>query len=214
MPRAGLAAGQPPTLVASLRMAMRAATASSASGPAAETMTCWPVVAPRPITPSTLLASAVWPPAVTRTAEANRPAATERAPAGRACRSPARVMPRSQLADMACLRRGGHRLDVPASGGRDRGGDGALHERRVGEQHVRVGAVVLEHRLDGQYRAAQVRQHDDACAAVGEAETTGYLGRAGAKAAVVGAARRDDGHRAAADLSGEMGRPFGEFGAV
>src|SRR3984885_1065065 len=192
MPRAGLAAGQPPTLVASLRMAMRAATASSALGPAAETMTCWPVVAPRPITPSTLLASAVWPPAVTRTAEANRPADTERAPAGRACRPPPRVIPRSQLADMACLLRGGgHRLDVPASGSRDRGGDGALHERRVGEQHVRVGAVGLGHRLDGQYRAAQVRQHDVSCAAVGDADTAGHLGRVGAKAAVVGAARRD-----------------------
>ena len=50
---------------------MRAATASWASGPAAETVTCWPLVAPRPITPSTLLASAVWLPAVTDTAEAN-----------------------------------------------------------------------------------------------------------------------------------------------
>src|SRR2546430_2634800 len=44
-------------------MVMRAATASWASGPAAETVTCWPLVAPRPITPSTLLASAVWEPA-------------------------------------------------------------------------------------------------------------------------------------------------------
>ena len=50
---------KPPTLVASLRMAMRAATASRASGPAAATVTCWPLVAPRPITPRTLLASAV-----------------------------------------------------------------------------------------------------------------------------------------------------------
>src|SRR5271169_1607773 len=118
-------------------MTMRAATAAWASGPAAETVTCWPVVAPRPITPRTLLASAVWPPAVTETAEANRPAATASAPAGRACRSPARVMPCSQLADMTCLLcRGGDRLDVAARGGRDRRGDRPLDERRVGQQHA------------------------------------------------------------------------------
>ena len=58
---------------------MSAATASRASGPAAETVMCWPLVAPRPITPSTLLASAVLPLAVTETAEANRPAAAEEA---------------------------------------------------------------------------------------------------------------------------------------
>ena len=83
---------QPPTLVASLRMAMSAATASRASVPEALTVRCWPLVAPRPMTPSTLLASAVWPPAVPRLAAANRPAATARAPAGRACRSPSRVI--------------------------------------------------------------------------------------------------------------------------
>src|SRR5207245_1551718 len=84
-------------------------------GPAAETVTCWPLVAPRPITPSTLLASAVWLPAVTDTAEANRPAATASAPAGRACRSPARVMTCSQLADMTCLLgRGDDRPDAAA----------------------------------------------------------------------------------------------------
>src|SRR5256885_3370257 len=94
-------------------MVMRAATASWASGPAAETVTCWPLVAPRPITPSTLLASAVWLPAGTDTPEANRPAAPASAPAGRACRSPARGITSSQLADMTCLPGRGHDpLDV------------------------------------------------------------------------------------------------------
>ena len=46
---------------------MSAATASSASGPSADTVTCCPLVAPRPITPSTLLASTVRTPAVTDT---------------------------------------------------------------------------------------------------------------------------------------------------
>src|SRR5216683_6486890 len=128
---------KPPTLVASPRMVMRAATASLASGPAAATVTRWPLVAPRPITPRTLLASAECSPAVTETAEANRPAATASAPAGRACRSPASVMPCSQLADMSCLLcGGGDRLDVPAGGGRDRRGHRALDERRVREQHA------------------------------------------------------------------------------
>src|ERR1700748_1340604 len=147
---------QPPTFVASQRMAMSAATASGASGPAAETVTCWPLVAPRPITPSTLLASAVRPSAVTDTAEANRPAATASAPAGRACRSPARVICCSQLAGMAwLLRGGGERRDVPARGGGDRRGDRALDERRVGQQHT-LAAVILEHRPHREHGAAQV----------------------------------------------------------
>src|SRR5580704_14602356 len=151
------AVSKPPTLVASPRMVMRAATASLASKPVAATVTCWPLVAPRPITPRTLLASAVLPPAVTETAEANRPAATASAPAGRACRSPARVMPCSQLADMTrLLCRGGDRLDVPSGRGRDRRGHGALDERRVREQHALGVAVILEHRPHREHRAAQV----------------------------------------------------------
>ena len=49
---------QPPTLVASARMPIIRATASCASGPAARTVTCWPLDAPSPMTASTLLASA------------------------------------------------------------------------------------------------------------------------------------------------------------
>ena len=50
------------------------------------------VVAPRPMTPSTLLASAWLVPSVSDTAEENFAAATASAPAGRACRSPVRVI--------------------------------------------------------------------------------------------------------------------------
>src|SRR6266404_3491996 len=159
---------QPPTLVASLKMAMSAATASRASGPAAETVRCWPLMAPRPMTPSTLLASAVWPPAVTLMAAANRPAATARAPAGRACRSPSRVISCSKLADMARLLRGRRdRLDVPARGRGDGGRDRALDERRVRDQHGGGLAVVVQHRPDRQHRAAQIGQDDHAGPAVG-----------------------------------------------
>src|SRR5580692_7870889 len=48
--RAAEAGGQPPTWVASLSIAISVATACAASGPSAETVTCWPLVAPRPIT--------------------------------------------------------------------------------------------------------------------------------------------------------------------
>lgn len=51
---------------------MSAATACAASGPSAVTVTRWPFVAP---SPSTLFASTVFVPAVSDTAEANRPAA-------------------------------------------------------------------------------------------------------------------------------------------
>src|SRR6266851_5219838 len=170
---------KPPTLVASLRTAIRAVTASPASGPAAETVTRWPLVAPRPITPRTLLASAVCSPAVTETAEANRPAATASAPAGRACRSPASVMPCSQLADMSCLLcGGGDRLDVPAGGGGDRRGHRALDERRVRQQDVAGAGMVLEHGPHREHGAAQVRQHYDAGAALGLGEPAFHLGRA------------------------------------
>src|SRR5260370_30749038 len=98
------------------------------------------------MTPSTLLASAVWPPAVTDTAEANRPAVTARAPAGRACRSPVRVIACSKLAGMACLLScGDDRLDVPSRGGRYRRGHRPLDERRVGQQHAGTRQI-LEHR--------------------------------------------------------------------
>ncbi len=67
---------------------MIAAAAASASGPVAVTVTRCPLVAPRPITPSTLLASARLLPTVSETAEENFAAVTDSAPAGRACRSP------------------------------------------------------------------------------------------------------------------------------
>src|SRR6516164_2818188 len=115
-------------------MATIAATASSASGPSAATVTCWPLVAPRPMTPSTLLASARLPPTVSDTAEENFAAATASAPAGRACRSPVRVNACSQLAGMArLLRRGKDGLDVRAAGRGHGRGDRALDERRVGQ---------------------------------------------------------------------------------
>src|SRR5260370_23720527 len=126
---------KPPTRVVSLRIAIRAVTASRASGPAAATVTRWPLVAPRPITPRTLLASAVCPPAVTETAEANRPAATASAPAGPARRAPASVMPCSQLAGMSCLLcGGGDRPHLSAAGGGHRRGHPAPGERRARQQ--------------------------------------------------------------------------------
>src|SRR5579872_5597271 len=155
-------------------MAIMAATASSASGPAARTVTCWPLVAPRPITPSTLLASAVLPPTVSDTVDANRAAATASAPAGRACRSPVSVMPRptagSELAGMPCLLSGGgHRLDVSPARGRHRRRHRALHERGIRHDHAVVW-LVLEHGADGEHRAAEVGDDDHSGSGVGVRE--------------------------------------------
>ena len=67
---------------------------------------------------------------------------------------------------------------------------------------------------DGEHRAAQVGQHDHAGPALGLADPACHLRRAGPEPAVFGAAGRDNGDRAAADLGGEVGRTFGELGAV
>src|SRR5215469_5221850 len=122
-------------------MAIRAATASAASGPSAVTVTCCPLVAPRPMMPSTLLASTVRAPAVTDTAAANRPAATATAPAGRACRSPERVID-SELAGMPrLLRRLGDSRQVRAARGGHCRRDRALHEGGVRQGHGHVMQV-------------------------------------------------------------------------
>src|SRR5690348_13753009 len=141
-------------------MARMVATASSASGPCATTVTRWPLVAPRPMTPRTLLASALLVPTVSDTAEANFAAATASAPAGRACRSPVRVIVCSKLAGMArLLCRGENRLDVPASGRGYRGRDHALDEWRVGQLDRRRQVTGLaEQRPDGEHGTAQVGQ--------------------------------------------------------
>src|SRR6202012_228744 len=133
--------------------ATTAATACSASGPVAAAVTCWPLVAPRPITASTLLALTVLSPTVKDTSAANLAAATANAPAGRACRSPSSVMTCSQLSGMPSLlrRAAGHGLDIRA-GRRGHGGrHHALDERRVG-QFPRPGQVVGvgQQRPDGQ----------------------------------------------------------------
>src|SRR5690242_7082472 len=125
-------AGQPPTGVASARKPISAATASAASAPAARTVIRWPRVAPRPMTASTLLASAVFAPTVSSTADANLAAITASDPAGLACRSPVSVIAASHLPGMTrLLGRLEHRLDVAARRGGDRGGDRALDERGI-----------------------------------------------------------------------------------
>lgn len=52
------------------------ATASRASGPVARTVTCWPLVAPSPMTASTLLAAAALAPTASSTEASNLAAAT------------------------------------------------------------------------------------------------------------------------------------------
>src|ERR1022692_2110041 len=195
-------------------MPTMAATASRASGPLARTVTCWPLAAPSPMTPSTLLASARLAPAVSSTADSNFAAATASAPAGRACRSPASVTVSSQLSGMTCLL--GcvqHRFEVPAGGRGDRSRDRAFHEGSIGDSH-RLGEVVTgvgEQRADGEHRASEIGQDKHAGPGVGEPERAFDLGDAGPDAAVVRPARGGDGHGPAADLdlprSGRISTP-------
>src|SRR5487761_28333 len=192
-------------------IAISAATASSASGPSAETVTNWPLVAPSPITPRTLLASTVLLPAVTDTDAANRPAATASAPAGRACRSPVSVID-SELAGMPCLlRRRGDGLQVGSRGGGHRRRHRPLHERRVGEHDARARPVrepprLVKHCPHGKHRAAQVRQHEHARPRVGARDRPRHLLRARAELAVLRAAGGEHPHGPAADLAGEVRR--------
>src|ERR1700733_15173278 len=207
----GEGAAYSPTLVASARMATIAVTASRASGPEARTVTCCPLLAPSCMTASTLFRSACFAPALSWIVQSNFAAATDSAPAGRACRSPASVIVSSQLSGMACLLcRFEHGLDVAAARGGDGGRHRTLHERRVGHHHR--GRQVLgigEQRSDGEHRAAQVWQDDDAGPAVGQPDCALDLVDAGADAPVIGAAGGADDDAGSADLSREFRRTFG-----
>src|ERR1700733_1859360 len=190
-----------PTRVAPPTIATSAPTASAASGPSAETVITWPLVAPTPITPRTLLASTVLLPAVTDTDAANRPAATARAPAGRACRSPVSVID-SELAGMPCLLRGrGDGLQVRSRGRGHRRRHRPLHKRRVREHDARARHV-LEHGPHGEHRAAQVGQYQHARARFGARHRARHLLGAGAQFAVLGAAGGEHPHGPPADLAG------------
>src|ERR1700730_5287808 len=209
---------QPPTRVASARMSIMVLTAFSASGPAARTVTCCPLVAPSPMTASTLLASARLAPTVSSTADSKAAAATASDPAGRAWRSPASVTVTvtSQLSGMTCLlARAQHRLDVPAGGGGDGGRDRALHERGIRDGD-RLGEILGfgEQRADREHRAAQVGQDHHAGPGIGERERALDLGDAGRNAAVDRAAGGGDGHSSTTDLPGELGGSLGQRGAV
>src|SRR5712691_3055063 len=191
-------------------------TASRASGPTARTVRCWPLVAPSPMTASTLLASARLAPTVSSTAESNFAAATASDPAGRACRSPVRVIAASQLSGMTCLlSRAQHCLDVPARSRGDRRRDRALHERSVGDgQRLRKILGFGEQGANREYRAAEVGQDHYAGPGIGQPERPPDLGDAGADAAVVRPASGGDGHGPAADLPGDLGGALGQCRAV
>src|SRR5258708_18350876 len=173
---------------------MIAPTASLASWPVALTMTSWPLVAPRAMTDSTLLASALAVPTVIWTGDVNLPAATASEPAGRACRSPVRMTPASELSGMprplGCL---GYRLDVAPDSRGDRCGHRSLDERGVGE-HDRLGkdSRLGQQGPDGEYRAAQVGQDQNAGAGGRGADGAADLRDARADAPIVPATSRDD----------------------
>src|ERR1700678_775750 len=197
-------------------MATSAATAAWASGPLARTVSCCPLLAPSCMTASTLFASASLAPTLSRTVAPNFAAATDSAPAGLACRSPASTTVASQLSGMTgLLRRFEYGLDVAAGGGGDGGRHRTLHERRVGHHHPgREIGRVGEQGTDGEHGTAQVWHDDDARPAVGQPERLLHLVDAGPEAPVIGAAGRADDHAGPADLSGEFRRALGQRCAV
>src|ERR1700677_1146445 len=199
-------------------MPMSVATAFSASGPTARTVTCCPLLAPSCITDSTLFAStSAPPPTASCTADETCAAATDSAPAGRACRSPVRVIVASQFSGIARLLRGVEDgLEAAARGGGDRGGDRALDERGV--RHLKrpgkVVKLISQQRPHGQHGAAQVRQDHHAGPGVRPPNRQRDLVDAGPQAAVVGPARGGNGDRSSADLASELSGALRERGTV
>src|SRR3954470_1792946 len=183
-------------------------TAEPASAPSARRRSVEPALAPRASTESRLLASASRSPAA-MTMRASKPiAARTNVAAGRAWRSTSagsatRV---SELAGIACLLGGADDVvDRGAHARGDRGGDGALHERRVGELDVAVG-LALQQVTDGEDRGAEVAEDDDAVAGparAGDRVAHAVLVRAQPTAGQT--TRGLDGHIGARHLRGQLG---------
>src|SRR3954447_15575679 len=98
-------------------------------------------------------------------------------------------------------------LEPDAGAGRDRGGDGALDDGRVGEPHVAVGPAG-EQRADGEDGGAEVAEHADAATAAARTrDRVAHAVLVGAQAAVGPAARRLDGNGVAGHLRGQLRDP-------
>src|SRR3954453_6490713 len=152
--------------------AQRASSAASASSPSAVRRRVVPRLAPSARIASRLLASASRSPEATVRIEVKPSAVRTKSAAGRACRStPAGNATRaSELVCIAgVLRRLHDGLDVGPDRPHDCTRAGPLDERRLPKSDHAV-AFALEHMPDREYRAAQVADHDDACAAVGAAD--------------------------------------------
>ena len=124
----------------------------------------------------------------------------------------------SGLGGQAAAGRGGHLLQGPADAGRHRGRDGALHERRLREQHA--SAPVLVHEVDGQLGrkdgAAQVHEDQDAVRGPGVLHGSQHLRRVRAQCAagLVQTAGGADAHVGPGHLGGQLGDTVGELRAV
>jgi hypothetical protein len=94
-------------------------------------------------------------------------------------------------------------VQIGSGRGGHRGRHGALDERGVGEPGA--VAVVVEHRADGQDRAAEVAQDHDAVAALRRVDGGPHAGAVGAQPAVHVAARRLDPHVRPGHLPGQLG---------
>src|SRR6185436_9169519 len=152
----------------------RRSAASEAPSPDATMLTSPPPATPSESTSRMLFAFALRPFARSSIGAANAVASRTRTPAGRAwsATSGGSVASRStgdsELGDMPRGHRRLYDLVAPrADGRRYAGGDRPLHERRVGdadELAIRRGELV-EGLANGEHRAPDVHQHDDAAVA-------------------------------------------------
>src|SRR5258707_6329878 len=146
-----------------------ASSAAVASSPSALRRKRVPPVAPSARTARMLLALATLPSSPTVTWDRKRSAVLTKVAAGRACSAtPAgSATVDSKLACTARFLCGLRDVFERLAGRRhDRGRHGPLHKRGVHQPDVTVG-FALEQVTDGEDGAAEVREHDDALAAVG-----------------------------------------------
>src|SRR6185436_7320929 len=195
--------------------------ASDASAPEVSSTTSEPPVAPSASTWRMLLASARRSPAISVTDASYAAAARTSLPAGRAWRSTpsgsrtVRTWP-LELTDIpGLLGRRAHRVQVAPGGGRHRGGDGALDQRRVGQYGVdAVGHAVRQHGADAEDGAADIGQHHHPGAGVGLDQRAGNSAAVGAQGALGPAAGGHDRDAVSRNLAGHRGQALGDRGRV
>src|SRR4051794_120469 len=189
-----------------------ASRAAPASSPSADSRSVVPRLAPSASTARRLFASASRPFDETVTRDSKPSAARTKSAAGRAWRSTpdGRSTSVSELVGTAgILGRLCDLVDACADRRHNCGGDRTLDERRVRKPDVPI-AVALEHMADGEDRAAEVADHDDAVTGVRASDGVADAIVVGAEAAVGQPTGVLDRHFGAGHLRGKLGQTAGD----